>query len=145
MSGKTLDLSITRSSDSRLIRDVQPDAYFSDHCSVLFSINTSKPQLSRKEVSFRKTKAFDTTAFIEDLSASRLCQIVLKEAKSTFLAEFIDLNADHQGKLFRAVKDLLVEKNTLCFSDYADKSVLANDLGRYFVKKVTRLRDELNQ
>ena len=55
---------------------------------------------------------------------------LLKEAKSAFLAEFIDLNADHQGKLFRAVKDLLVEKNTLCFTDYADKSVLANDLGR---------------
>ena len=55
VSGNTLDLLITRSSDSRLIRDVQPDAYFSDHCSVLFSMNTSKPQLSRKEVSFRKT------------------------------------------------------------------------------------------
>ena len=41
---------------------------------MLFSINTSKPQLSRKEVSFRKTKAVDTRAFMEDLSASRLCQ-----------------------------------------------------------------------
>jgi len=30
---------------------------------------------------------------------------VLKEAKSAFLAEFIDQNADHQGKLFRAAKD----------------------------------------
>ena len=74
VSGNILDLLITRSSDSRLIRDVQPDSYFSDHCSVLFLINTSKPQLSRKEVSFRKIKAIDTTAFMEDLSASRLCQ-----------------------------------------------------------------------
>ena len=201
VSGNTLGLLITRSSDSRLIGDVQPDAYFSDHCSVLFSINTSKPQLSRKEVSLRKTKAIDTTAFMEDLSASRLCRDppsqpdelvdcynttlaelldryaplkaktvtvrpqvpwysdeireakrerkraerrwrstgttadldsfkkhknyvthLLKEAKSAFPAEFIDQNADHQGKLFRAVKDLLVEKNTLCFSDYTDKS-----------------------
>lgn len=40
---------------------------------------------------------------------------------------------------------LLVGKNTLCFSDYADKSALANDLGRYFEQKVTRLRDELDQ
>ena len=181
---------------------------------MLFSINTSKPQLSRKEVSFRKTKAIDTTAFMEDLSASRLCRDppsqsdelvdcynttlaelldryaplktktvtvrpqvpwysdeirvakrerkraerrwrstgtaadldlfkkhknyvthLLKEAKSAFLAEFIDQNADHQGELFRAVKDLLVEKNTLCFSDYTDKSALVNDLGRYFVEK----------
>lgn len=61
---------------------------------------------------------------------------LLKEAKSAFLAEFIDQNADHQGKLFRAVKDLSVDKNTLCFSDYADKLALTNDLGRYFVQKV---------
>jgi len=53
---------------------------------------------------------------------------LLNEAKSSFLAEFIDQNADSYGKLFRAVKDLLVEKNTLCFSDYTDKSALANDL-----------------
>ena len=60
---------------------------------------------------------------------------LLKEAKSAFLAEFIDQNADHQGKLFRAVKDLLMKNNTLCLSDYANKSALANDLGRYFVQK----------
>lgn len=38
-----------------------------------------------------------------------------------------------------------VEKNTLCFSDYVDKSALTNDLGKCFVQKVTRLRDELDQ
>ena len=38
-----------------------------------------------------------------------------------------------------------MQKNAICFSDYADKSPLANDLGRYFVQKVTRLRDELDQ
>ena len=43
------------------------------------------------------------------------------------------------------MKDLLVEKDTPSFSDYADKSALANDLGRFFVQKVTRLRDELDQ
>lgn len=70
---------------------------------------------------------------------------MLNVAKSALLAEFIDQNADNQGKLFRAVKDLLVEKNSLCFSDYTDKSALANDLGKYFVQKVTRLRSELDQ
>ena len=96
VSGNTLDLLITRPSDSRLIRGVQPDAYFSDHCSMLFSINTSKPQLSRKEVSFRKTKAFDTTAFMKDLSASRLCQDPpsqpdeLVDCYKTTLAELLD-------------------------------------------------------
>ena len=39
------------------------------------------------------------------------------------------------------MKDLLVEKNTLCFSEYTDKSALAND----FVQKVTWLRNKLDQ
>ena len=43
------------------------------------------------------------------------------------------------------MKDLLVEKNSLCFSDYVDTSALANDIGKYFVKKISRLRDELDQ
>ena len=100
----TLDLLITRSSDSRLIRDVQPDAYFSDHCSVLFSINTSKPQLSRKEVSLSKTKAINTTAFMEDLSASRLCRDPpsqpdeLVDCYNTTLAELLDRYAPLKTK-----------------------------------------------
>ena len=65
---------ITRILDSSLIQDVQPDTYFSDHCSVLFSMSASKPHLSRKQVSFRKTKAIDTAAFMKDLSVSKLCQ-----------------------------------------------------------------------
>ena len=43
------------------------------------------------------------------------------------------------------MKDLLVEKSSLCFSDYADKSALANDIGKYFVEKINRLCDELDQ
>ena len=52
---------------------------------------------------------------------------LLKEAKSAFLTDFISQNYDNQGKLFHAVKNLLVETKWLCFSDYTDKSALAND------------------
>lgn len=38
ISGNTLDLLITTTLDSSLLQDVQPNTYFSDHCSVLFSI-----------------------------------------------------------------------------------------------------------
>jgi hypothetical protein len=69
---------------------------------------------------------------------------LLRVAKSAFLTDFIDQNADNQGKLFRAVKDLLVEKNTLCFSDYTDTTALVNELEMYFVQKVIRIRDELD-
>ncbi|XP_068757440.1 uncharacterized protein [Montipora capricornis] len=223
-SGNTLDLLISRTLNSDLIQDVRPGTYFSDHCSALFTINISVPQLSRKKVSFRKTKAIDITALMNDLSASRLCQDppsepvklvdcynttlaglldrhaplktktvtvrpqvpwyseeireakrvcrraerkwkttrsvadlvsfkrhkshvthVLKEAKSAFLTDFISQNSDNQGKLFRVVKNLLVETKSLCFSDYTDKSALANDIGKYFVQKISRLREELDQ
>ena len=94
----------------------------------------------------RRWRSTGTTADLDSFKKHKnYVTHLLKEAKSAFLAEFIDQNADHQGKLFRAVKDLLVEKNTLCFSAYTDKSTLVNDLGRYFVEKVTRLRDELDQ
>ena len=223
ISGNTLDLLITRTLGSNIINKIQPDIYFSDHCSVLFTINISKPQLSRQKISFKKIKAIDTKTFMADLSASRLCNdppsdpdklvdcynttladllerhaplktktvtvrpqvpwyseeireakrerrrserkwrstrsaadfemfkrkknpvtYLLKEAKSIFLTEFIDQNADSQGKLFRAVKSLLVEKKTLCFSDYQDKNELVNELGLYFVQKVANLRKELD-
>ena len=74
ISGNTLDLLISRTLNSNLIQDFRPGTYFSDHCLALFTINISIPQLSRKKASFRKTKAIDITAFMEDLSASGLCQ-----------------------------------------------------------------------
>ena len=70
---------------------------------------------------------------------------LLKEAKSAFLTDFISQNSDNQGKLFRAVKNLLVETKSLCFSDYTDKSALANYIGKYFVQKISQLREELDQ
>ena len=42
-------------------------------------------------------------------------------------------------------KNLQVESKLLCFSDYTDKSALANDIGKYFVQKIGRLREELEQ
>lgn len=72
---------------------------------MLFSINTSKPHLSRKQVSFRKTKAIDTTTFMEDLSASQLCQDPpsepdkLVDCYNTTLAELLDRHAPLKTKI----------------------------------------------
>ena len=51
----------------------------------------------------------------------------------------------NHGLLFRAVKHLLVETKSLCVSDYTDKLALANDIGKYFVLNISRLREELDQ
>ena len=103
-SGNTLDLLISRTLNSNHIQDVRPGTYFSDHFLALFTINNSVPQLSRKKVSFRKTKAIDITAFMEDLSASRLCQdppseaVKLVDCYNTTLAGLIDRHAPLKTK-----------------------------------------------
>ena len=96
ISGNTLDLLVIRTLDSDIIKEIQPDIYFSDHCSILFSINISKPRLSRKKVTFRKTKAINTTTFVADLSATKLCQHLpseldkLVDCYNTTLADLLD-------------------------------------------------------
>ena len=103
-SGNTLDLLISRTLNSNLLQDVRPGTYFSDHCLALFTINISVPQLSRKKVSFRKTKAIDITAFMEDLSASRLCQdrpsepVKLVDCYNSTLAGLLDRHAPLKTK-----------------------------------------------
>ena len=102
-----------------------------------------------KRVCRRTERKWRTTRSVADLVSFKRHKNhvthLLKEAKSTFLTDFISQNSDNQGKLFRAVKNLLVETKSLCFSDYTDKSVLANDIGKYFVQKIGRLREELDQ
>ena len=103
-SGNTLDLLISRTLSSNHIQDVRPGTYFSDHFLALFTIKISVPQLSRKRVSFRKTKAIDITAFMEDLSASRLCQdppseaVKMVDCYNTTLAGLIDRYAPLKTK-----------------------------------------------
>ena len=69
---------------------------------------------------------------------------LLKMAKSSFLTAFIDKNSDDPGKLFKAVKNLLVEKEKLSFPGYSDETVLVNDIGNFFVQKISSICDELD-
>ena len=99
ISGNTLDLLIIRTLDSNIIKEIQPDIFFSDHCFVLFSIN-----MSRQKLSFRKIKAIDTTIFMADLSASRLCKDPpsdlekLVDCYNTTLVDLLDRHAPLKTK-----------------------------------------------
>ena len=71
--GHTLDLVITRLSDD-VVRDSPcVDSYISDHGVVLFKLNSVKPSLSVKTVSYRKYKAINIQDFQSDLAKSDLC------------------------------------------------------------------------
>ena len=102
-----------------------------------------------KRVRSRVERKWRTTRSVADLVSFKRHKNhvthLLKEAKSAFLKNFISQNSDNQGKLFGAVKNLLLQTKSLCFLDYTDKSSLANDIGKYFVQKIGRLREELDQ
>ena len=39
---------------------------------------------------------------------------------------------------------MLLPKNELCFPEYTDSSILANDIGRFFDRKIAKIRAELD-
>ena len=53
-------------------------------------------------------------------------------------------NSEDQRKLFRATRSLLLPRNELCFPEYTDNSILANDIGRFFGRKIAKIRAELD-
>ena len=72
--GHTLDLIITHESECLVLNTPIADCYLSDHSTVLYNLALQKPQLTVKEVSFRKTKAINIDAFQDELRSSQLWQ-----------------------------------------------------------------------
>ena len=50
-----------------------------------------------------------------------------------------------QGKLFRTAKKLLAKKEVPSFPGYVDKSVLANDMGTFFIRKIESIRSDIDK
>ena len=63
----------------------------------------------------------------------------MRKEKCSFFSDFVEANSDIQGKLFRAIKRLLKEKYKISFPGH-NEVVLANELGKYFVQKISNIR-----
>ena len=52
-----------------------------------------------------------------------------------------------QGRFFRAAKKLLAKKEVPCFPGYVDKSILANDIGYFFIfiRKIESIRSDIDK
>ena len=74
ISGRMLDLIITRCSDSLLFAKPMTDYLFSDHISVLCDLELGKPPPKVKQVSNRKIKDIDREKPQVDILSSELCQ-----------------------------------------------------------------------
>ena len=77
--GHTIDLIITRQSDSIVCDSPVTDHLFSDHLSVLTTLRATKPKIISKERIYRKIKSIDLDSFCNDLAASEVCQDTPRE------------------------------------------------------------------
>ena len=73
LSGHTLDLIITRSSDDIVLASPKTTFPISDHFIIQCPIGFSRPALSCKKMTFRKLKSIDIAAFSADIASSMFC------------------------------------------------------------------------
>ena len=108
ISGHTLDLIITRCSDSLLCAKPITDYLISDHVTVLCDLQLGKPPPKVKQVSYRKIKGSDRKKLAAELSSSQLCQNTpdtldeLVNSYNTTLAQVLDRQAPLCTKVIRS-------------------------------------------
>ena len=68
---------------------------------------------------------------------------LMNEARCTYYKEFIDGNSSDQSKLFRASKRLLNLQADKSLPPHTDSSVLANEMGEYFIPKIVAIRSKV--
>ena len=69
---------------------------------------------------------------------------LMNKARQEFYTHFVEENSSNQKKLFNAANKLVGERKQLRFPEHINKTVLANDIGRYFVRKIERLRTDID-
>ena len=74
-----------------------------------------------------------------------LATCVIKEARSDYYTDFIKENCSDSRKLFKSAKTLFDQELDLNFAGYHDNTKLANDIGKFFVQKIERIRSELDK
>ena len=71
--GHTLEISITRKSETLVEDEPTVDLFISDHAAVLTRLGLSRPGLSLKTPTYRKIKSISLDSFHSDIQASSLC------------------------------------------------------------------------
>lgn len=108
ISGHTLDLMITRCSDSFLTAKPMTDYLFSDHFTVLCDLALSKPSPKTEQISHRKLKAIKIEDFKQDLSTSELCNYSpdslndLVKCYNDTLSQVLERHAPLRSKVIRS-------------------------------------------
>ena len=100
-----------------------------------------KQQRRKAERKCRKTKL---TVDLNVYKAKKnYMTYLMNKARREYYSTFMKENSGDQQKLFGAAKSLLGVKDELCFPDHLDKTVLANDIARFFIRKVECIRNDI--
>ena len=84
--------------------------------------------------------AFGLLADFDDYKKKRnYATNLMNKARQEFYSNFIEYNSADQRKLFNASKKLLGTCEMLSFPEHLDKTVLANDIGKFFVRKIENI------
>ena len=67
---------------------------------------------------------------------------LMNKARDEFYSKFIENNGTDQRKLLSTAKKLLGASDVLNFPIHLDKTVLANDVGKFFVRKIEHIRQD---
>ena len=96
----------------------------------------------------RAEKKWRTTRLPADLAAfkkERNCVVnLMNEARRVYYNQFIEDNSTDQRKLFMASKSLLNMQPDRSLPPHIDVSLLANDMGEFFITKIANIRSKLD-
>ena len=106
------------------------------------TIDNAKRERKKAERKWRKTKAADD--LLDFKSKRNHVTYLMNKARRDFYSEFMVENGADQRKLFNAAKKLLGMNDEPLFAEHLDKTIIANDIGRYFVRKVENIRNEID-
>ena len=104
-------------------------------------IKLAKKESRRAERKWQTTKA--TTDFNKFKTLKNHCTYLVRKAKCSFFSDFVKVNRNDQGTLFKAIKGLLVENNTIN-SPGRNETTLVNEIGKYFVQKISSIHYKIN-
>ena len=78
------------------------------------------------------------------MAKRNLVTCVIKKARSDYYTDFIKEHCSDSRKLFKSAKTLFDQEVALNFEGCYDNTKLANDIGKFFVQKIERIRSELD-
>ena len=105
-------------------------------------VKSAKKEKRRAERKWRRTRLHSD--LLDFKAKKNLATCVIKRARSDYYTNFIQENYSDLRKLFRSAKTLFDQEVDLNFMGYHDNRKLANDIGKFLVQKIERIRTKLD-